>query len=304
MKKYLYILLFLFSTATTIAQECGSDTLISVVGPNINCVFNDGSNIEEMYIDSTQTVLEGVTNFSMWVTAPPDAEGKEAIVSLTTDGRLDFSDGPDIDNDSIRDPRVPGTYCFTPIGYNQADIDVMTNNSTIQFLLGTCATGGETLEEVINCLSSGDSGSGLSDIVPTVDTVLTIIEDFIAPVINYNPCIIMGEPYCLEVREPGDTTGCSVPSSIEYPFIDPQSLKIYPNPSNSKTTLYFNMNDFSFVEIAVFDMLGRQILKEDVFGAVGTNEFEIEVDSWTSGIYYYSVSTANTTFTNRMVVDK
>lgn len=303
MKKYLYTLLFLFTTATAIAQECGNDTMISVVGPNINCVFNDGSNIEDMYIDASQTVLEGVTNFSMWATAPPNEDGKEAIISLTTDGRIDFSDGPDINNDSIRDPRPPGIYCFTPIGYNQADIDVMTNNSTIQFLLGNCAMGGETLEEVINCLSSGTSDSGLSNIVPTVDTVLTIIEDFIAPVINYNPCIIMGEPYCLEVKAPGDTTGCML-TSLEHTFIDPLSLNVYPNPSNTKTTLSFVMNDFSAVEITVFDMLGRQVFKEEVIGQVGTNQFEMDVSSWSSSIYYYSVSTDNLTYTNRMMVEK
>lgn len=311
MKRYLYILCFLLSSNALLGQ-CPPDTSITMVPPDVECAFNDGSYMNALAIDLDLVEVSGVTDYSFWVTAPPDEDGKERIVNLTATGISDFSDGPDLDGDGNRDPRPPGLYCFTPIGYDQVTVDSITNHVNLQTALAPCANGGETLEEIINCLSENNGGGGIfANLVPTVDNILVIIETIVADAIGYTPCLVRGEPYCVEVRLPGDTTGCNLEvlpegwvMSIDDPTIDPVSIEVLPNPSNTTATVSFMMNTYELVEISAYDMLGREILKTEIDGTIGKNTYTIDVADWSTGVYFYSISTEATTHTQRMMVDK
>jgi subtilisin-like proprotein convertase family protein len=71
------------------------------------------------------------------------------------------------------------------------------------------------------------------------------------------------------------------------------NFKVYPNPSNGIFNLEFNSKNTSDVEINVFDMMGRSILKR-VFKNKPTNFKEnINIQNISSGIYILQVKRGN-----------
>ncbi len=65
----------------------------------------------------------------------------------------------------------------------------------------------------------------------------------------------------------------------------------YPNPFNSNTTISWSMNQSGFVELKLFDILGREIktLVEEIKQA-GFYRFQLNLDDLPSGVYYYQLS--------------
>jgi subtilisin-like proprotein convertase family protein len=71
------------------------------------------------------------------------------------------------------------------------------------------------------------------------------------------------------------------------------NFKVYPNPSNGIFNLEFNSKNTSDVEISVFDMMGRSILKR-VFKNKSTKFKEnINIQNISSGIYILQVKRGN-----------
>ncbi len=79
----------------------------------------------------------------------------------------------------------------------------------------------------------------------------------------------------------------------------------FPNPFNPTTNIRFTLPVQSFVELSIYDLLGRKVttLVQDEIRA-GEHTFKWDARDLASGIYLYRLTTKNATFTKRMTLIK
>jgi len=88
----------------------------------------------------------------------------------------------------------------------------------------------------------------------------------------------------------------------------PESFKLYqnyPNPFNPSTKIKFAIPKRSFVRLKIFDILGRE--KEMLVNQeVSPSEYEVFFDGskYSSGVYFYRITTGTFTDTKKMVIVK
>ncbi len=81
------------------------------------------------------------------------------------------------------------------------------------------------------------------------------------------------------------------------------SLSNFPNPFNSSTIIRFSLEAESYVELTVFDILGRQIDRlVDSHLTPGHHQIEWDAGDRPSGIYFYRLVTQDTAVTGRMTL--
>jgi hypothetical protein len=88
----------------------------------------------------------------------------------------------------------------------------------------------------------------------------------------------------------------------------PNSFELYqnyPNPFNSSTTISFQLPVSDYVQLAVYDMLGKEI-SELVNERVnpGTYEVEWNATNYPNGVYLYKLTAGDYTQTKKMVLAK
>ena len=79
----------------------------------------------------------------------------------------------------------------------------------------------------------------------------------------------------------------------------------YPNPFNPQTTIEFTLPGRQFVELKVFDLLGREVavLVNEVLEP-GMHRRSLDGTSLASGVYFYRLHSELGTFTNKMLLLK
>jgi Secretion system C-terminal sorting domain len=79
----------------------------------------------------------------------------------------------------------------------------------------------------------------------------------------------------------------------------------YPNPFNPTTIISYRIPKQMYVEIEVFDILGRQIrLLEQGIVASGVHEIEFDATESNSGIYFYKITAGNFVQSKKMILIK
>jgi hypothetical protein len=84
-----------------------------------------------------------------------------------------------------------------------------------------------------------------------------------------------------------------------------QLYQNYPNPFNPVTKIKFNLGSREFVTLKVFNILGNEIatlINSDL--DAGSFEVEFDASEIPSGVYFYTLSTANFTSTRKMLLLK
>ena len=79
----------------------------------------------------------------------------------------------------------------------------------------------------------------------------------------------------------------------------------YPNPFNPSTKIKFAVPNSSFVKLAVYDMLGREVsslVNEQL--QPGTYEYEFDAIGLNSGVYFYKISTEGFSEVKKMILLK
>ncbi len=76
----------------------------------------------------------------------------------------------------------------------------------------------------------------------------------------------------------------------------------YPNPFNGTTSIDITLNKASDVTIEVSNLLGQTVSSTSKNLTEGTHTVTLNADNLTSGIYFYTVRTANSAVTNKMIV--
>jgi hypothetical protein len=79
----------------------------------------------------------------------------------------------------------------------------------------------------------------------------------------------------------------------------------YPNPFNPSTKIEFSLAETQFVNLKVYDVLGREVttlLNEEI--TAGKHSKDFNASGLTSGIYFYSIKAGDFTETKSMILMK
>ena len=79
----------------------------------------------------------------------------------------------------------------------------------------------------------------------------------------------------------------------------------YPNPFNPVTKIKFQIPVAGFVQLKIFDVLGREIstlLNKEL--VQGSREVEWDASAYPGGVYYYRIVTDKFTETKKMILIK
>lgn len=92
-----------------------------------------------------------------------------------------------------------------------------------------------------------------------------------------------------------------VSENQESPF----ELNVYPNPADHFITLDFTLNKMSDVKIEITNVLGETV-KSDSYSAKqsGTHKINMDLDAYSSGVYFVKMTDGISTQTRRMVISR
>jgi hypothetical protein len=76
----------------------------------------------------------------------------------------------------------------------------------------------------------------------------------------------------------------------------------FPNPAFGTVNISYTTPNSQSVELNVFNLLGEVMLSERVVSNSGTNKFMVDTDVLPSGMYVYTVTNGEETFTKKMTV--
>jgi len=79
----------------------------------------------------------------------------------------------------------------------------------------------------------------------------------------------------------------------------------YPNPFNSSTIISFELQSASFVELVVYDVMGREAARLiDEFKTAGTYEVTFDGSELASGVYFARLNAGEFMQTRKMLLLK
>ena len=79
----------------------------------------------------------------------------------------------------------------------------------------------------------------------------------------------------------------------------------FPNPFNGRTKLVYSLKKAGDVSLSVYDIAGRVVMKNVAgFKSAGTYELILDLEEYSSGVYFLTLSAANERVTKRMVMVK
>ena len=87
--------------------------------------------------------------------------------------------------------------------------------------------------------------------------------------------------------------------------MDAGDIGIYPNPLVNQANISFNLNSASKADIAVFDLLGKQVAQ--VYAGTlnaGHQNIKLDAESFEKGVYFVKINLNNQTFTKKIVISQ
>ena len=80
------------------------------------------------------------------------------------------------------------------------------------------------------------------------------------------------------------------------------TINLYPNPANGSVNLVLNATKATKATLTVYNMVGQAITSTDVNLAGGNNTFQLDVTSYTSGIYFVNAVVEGKTYSQKLIV--
>ncbi|MBN8570618.1 MAG: T9SS type A sorting domain-containing protein [Ignavibacteria bacterium] len=78
----------------------------------------------------------------------------------------------------------------------------------------------------------------------------------------------------------------------------------YPNPFNGQTNIEFEIKNKDEYNFTVFDIMGREVYSEKKFLSEGRYIINLELDNFSTGVYFYKLSSQKITLTKKMTMIK
>ena len=127
---------------------------------------------------------------------------------------------------------------------------------------------------------------------------------------GYNPlayqiCRAHGSPtaqFYSSSEAPGTSVDGSNSATLPKEFTLQQN---YPNPFNPTTTISYSVNTTGNIELAVYDLQGHQVATlVNGVQPVGNYQVVFDAQELPSGVYVYTLRSAESVLTNKMVLMK
>ncbi|MHB1049913.1 MAG: Ig-like domain-containing protein [Bacteroidota bacterium] len=120
--------------------------------------------------------------------------------------------------------------------------------------------------------------------------------------IDGNKDTIPGDPYTLQFRTE------RMPTGVDDNQVPPLTYSLgqnYPNPFNPQTVIDFSVASAGFVTLKVYDVVGREIASL-IQSELSPGKYQVVWDAaqYSSGMYFYRISTDNFTSIKRMMLVK
>jgi hypothetical protein len=86
---------------------------------------------------------------------------------------------------------------------------------------------------------------------------------------------------------------------------DTELFQNYPNPFNSTTNITYRVTKAGNIKLTLYNALGQKLeVMEDTYRIPGVYTFQVNTNSYSTGVYYYTLSTSSTAQTKKMILIK
>jgi Secretion system C-terminal sorting domain len=82
------------------------------------------------------------------------------------------------------------------------------------------------------------------------------------------------------------------------------ALNIYPNPASSKIFIKLDVKDVSSINFTLIDLVGKEIMKQDIPVSGGLNIKEIQLNNVNKGIYIGRITIGDNIINQKIIVEK
>ncbi|MEL7250045.1 MAG: T9SS type A sorting domain-containing protein [Bacteroidota bacterium] len=110
--------------------------------------------------------------------------------------------------------------------------------------------------------------------------------------------LLRGDHFSAQLPQPS-LQALAIPDEHEMPYSKARVIRIYPNPAQHSLQIQNLANTEVAGTIELVDQLGRTVLYKTYHN---TNQMELDVSTFATGIYFLKVSDANSTSTIRRVL--
>jgi hypothetical protein len=310
----------------TIEEDDTLETVFYVIGPQGNTTFSisgDTSSITGNAVIDDEYVPNSISNYSLRATLfviPDHNWYGQATIYITADNEYDYTDTDTltIEVTSVYDQIVEPQMVFPPNGHT---IYFETMIDSISFEWNSAGypdfQTGPGFEYRLRIMQSNESGNIAYNYTDIADTTFTFFPDSSTySGLNNN---YIWSLYTTEQNLPEVLSGQGGVFFVILPAMNIESNEIpndfmlynaFPNPFNPSTTIRFDIPEYSFVSIDVYDMMGRHIkalVKQNILAGRrsinwnGTNDLEQPVSA---GAYFYTIQSGEHIQTKKMILLK
>ncbi|MEG2069940.1 MAG: T9SS type A sorting domain-containing protein, partial [Bacteroidales bacterium] len=79
-------------------------------------------------------------------------------------------------------------------------------------------------------------------------------------------------------------------------------MNIYPNPATENVTIIVNSKDNAQAEMNITNMMGQVVYNQSIALSNGVNQFNVNVNSFSNGIYLVNIKTKNGVTAQKLIV--
>lgn len=93
------------------------------------------------------------------------------------------------------------------------------------------------------------------------------------------------------------------PTGVKEMAYDASHINIYPNPSSGKLFIELEQNFTEPVQLDVFSSTGQRVYSISMVNGMNKEKSEINTSNWDAGIYMIRITSAEQTFTRKIIVE-
>ncbi len=209
--------------------------------------------------------------------------------------------------------KIPETLVFNGIQTNLEFLEVATTGAVSNLPVGmsyacnppTCkfTPADEMACIVVSGTATDAADIGIHELSIAAQVKVDILAIPVSATFPDNTGLIEGADgtYALHVKAEGE---CQVATSTSNLKQQDVLVRNAPNPFSSRTTIEVQSKVSDDFELSVYDLLGNRLHFENIRIHEGENRFDFDGSQLDNGMYLYTLSKGNSTFTSKMIIQK
>jgi len=82
------------------------------------------------------------------------------------------------------------------------------------------------------------------------------------------------------------------------------AFSVYPNPATNNIVVELNSNTLSDYNMSILDLVGKEILSEQISAGKGTNTHKINVSELSKGIYFIRIENGSSSYVQKLTINR